>query len=334
MQAVAGFGFYSTCVSWDRTFANRATATASCDASIPIPVRWDPVTNPGGVKCSIAEQLVTQLGRDPKTGFARSPLDNVGVQYGLNALGAGQITAEQFVAINEGVGGLDFAGNLVAQRSEADPRALRAAYGDALVLNGGLGLATTPIIDQRTYLDASGFAGDIHTTEWSFVTRQRLIRQGTVANQVIVENSIRAIGQASIFELSAMDRWLTAIDADRSHRSLRAKVAADRPADLGDGCFLASGQRILEPLSFRGTGQCASLFPVFSDTRLVAGEPLTEDVLKCRLRPIDLSSYPVTFTAAQRARLSAAFPHGVCDYRRPGVGQVEPRGTWLDYGDD
>ncbi|HKF78193.1 MAG TPA: DUF6351 family protein [Candidatus Dormibacteraeota bacterium] len=334
MLAVSGFGSYHSCVSWDATFANRVTATGSCDSSIPVSVRWDPVTNPNGVKCSAAEQMVNQLGRDPRTGFARSPLDNVGVQYGLAALDAGQITPEQFVELNQGVGGYDFAGNLVARRSSADPIALHAAYADDLVLDGGLGLATTPIIDQRTYLDATtAAAADIHTTQWSFIIRQRLIEEGDVANQVIIENAIGTIGQASVYELSAMDRWLTAIDADRSSRPLGAKIGADRPADLGDGCFVSAAQRVLEPLSYRGTGQCASLFPAFADTRLVAGEALTENVLKCRLRPLDLASYPVTFTSDQAARLRATFPQGVCDYRRRGQGEVAPRGTWLSYGD-
>ncbi len=44
------------------------------------------------MKCSAAEQMVNQLGRDPRTGFARSPLDNVGVQYGLPALRRRAIT--------------------------------------------------------------------------------------------------------------------------------------------------------------------------------------------------------------------------------------------------
>jgi hypothetical protein len=331
MTAVAGFGFYSTCRSWDATFANRITATGSCDPAVPITARYDPVTNPGGVKCSAEEQLVNQLGRDPKTGFVRSALDNTGVQYGLAAVRSGAITPEQFVRLNESVGGYDVAGNPVPARSQADPLALEATYTDDLLMSGGLGLATTPIIDQRLDLDAAGFAGDIHTTEWSYVIRQRMIEHGTAAGQVIIENSPATIGQAAVYELSAMDRWLTAIDADSSGRSLQAKVAHDKPADLGDGCFLATGQRILEPLSYRGSGQCPSQFPVFSNPRLVAGQALDEKVMKCSLAPIDFSSYPAGFTPDLQARLRAAFPQGVCNYGRPGVGERAPRGTWLSY---
>ncbi|WP_425548644.1 DUF6351 family protein [Amycolatopsis ultiminotia] len=32
-------------------------------------------------------------------------------------------------------------------------------------------------------------------------------------------------------------------------------------------------------------------------------------------------------------RLRQVFPAGVCDYRRPGAGQNQRTGIWLDYGD-
>ncbi|MGH9116862.1 MAG: DUF6351 family protein [Acidimicrobiales bacterium] len=330
--AVSGFGSYHVCTSWDITFANRATATDSCDPAVPVAARWDPVTNPDGVKCAAIEQVANQLGRDPATGFVRSPLDNVGVQYGLAALEEGVIDAEQFVEINERIGGLDVVGDVVAARSVADPKALAAVYRTDLLNSGGLGLARTPVIDHRTYLDniPTGFA-DIHTAEWSYVMRERMIEQGTVANQVIIESSPLQTAAVNAYVLDAMDRWLTNIAADTSGGPFRARVARNRPADLGDGCYLADGTRILEPLSYGAPGRCASLYPVFSNTRLVAGEPLTRDVLKCALAPIDFGAYPVTFTAEQQARLTVAFPDGVCDYGRRGVRQRPPIGPWLTY---
>ena len=332
-RAVSGFVSYDSCVSWDATFANRITATDSCDPSIPVALRWDPVTNPNGVKCSAYEQNVNQLGRDPRTGFARSTLDNVGVQYGLQALRDNQISAQQFADLNAHIGGFDYVGRPVPQRTEADPRALDAAYRDDLVNSGGLGLAGTPVIDQRIDLDLAGFGNDIHTTEWSYVMRARMTAAGTGANQVIVENGLSTVANASVYELAAMDRWLTAIDADTSHRPLSAKVAADRPADVTDGCFQPDGTLVHERLSYGGSGTCAGLFPVASNTRLVAGEPLAMSSTKCALKPLNFADYPVSFTATQQAELRAAFPTGVCDYRRPGPGQHRPAGTWLTYGD-
>ncbi|WP_103355797.1 DUF6351 family protein [Amycolatopsis sp. CA-128772] len=333
-QAVAGFASYDSCISWDKTFASRATATGSCNAAIPVAARWDPVANPGGVKCNSNEQLVNQLGRDPETGFVRSTLDTTGVQYGLAALRAGTITAAQFADLNANIGGLDHTGTPVPQRIAADPKALEAVYADGILNAASQGLRETPIIDQRTDLDLAGFGNDIHTTEWSYVLRQRLLRaNGTAGNQIIIENHATPAeaAAASAYELDAMDRWLTAIDADRSHRSRQQKVLANRPGDLGDGCYLSAASRITEKLTYPASGQCGARYPVAANTRLVAGERLTLDVLKCRLKPLDFRDYPVTFTAADRQRLRAAFPGGVCDYSRPGVGQRAPIGTWLSY---
>ncbi len=66
---------------------------------------------------------------------------------------------------------------------------------------------------------------------------------------------------------------------------------------------------------------------------MVAGESLTMTALKCNLKPLNLSAYPVTFTAAEQQELRQAFPSGVCDYARPGVGFREPIAPWLSYGD-
>lgn len=331
-EAIAGFRSYDTCRSWDAMFASRITATDSCDPSIPVALRWDPVTNPTGVRCSAAEQYVNQLGRNPHTGFARSVLDNVGIQYGLQALRDGQIDAQQFADLNAGVGGFNFTGKPVPQRSQADPKALATAYRDDLDNSGGQGLADTPVIDQRIDLDLAGFGKDIHTTDWSYVMRARMTAAGTVADQVIIEDGVATVAQASVYELAAMDQWLTAIDADHSHRSLSAKVDTDRPGAVTDGCFADDGTLIHQPLSYAGTGTCATLFPVASNTRLVSGEPLSMSVLKCSLEPLRFADYPVSFSNAQKAELRAAFPTGVCDYNRRGVGQQRPAGVWLNYG--
>lgn len=327
-KAVAGFNDYTTCTSWELTFANRATATGSCNAAIPVSARWDPVTNPDGVRCDSNEQLVNQFGSNPDTGFARSPLDSVGIQYGLAALKSGQITPAQFASLNASIGGLDYTGQPVPQRTEADPKALTAAYRDDLLNSASAGLSETPIIDQRTDLDFAGLGNDIHTTEWSFAMRQRLLdANGTAANQVIIENQVADAAAASAYELDAMDRWLTAIEADHSGRGQAHKVVADRPRDLGDGCYLA-GQRVQAPLD---RGQCAARYPVAGNTRTVAGESIATDVLKCRLMPLNFRDYPVTFTDAEKQQLRAAFPDGVCDYSKPGVGYRKPAGTWLNY---
>ena len=60
--------------------------------------------------------------------------------------------------------------------------------------------------------------------------------------------------------------------------------------------------------------------------RQVAGGALTEDILKCQLKPLNAAEYlPATFTAQQLVRLYNTFPDGVCDWNKPGVGQQPPR---------
>jgi len=333
-RAVSGYVAYSTCVSWGQTFLNRATATGSCDAAIPRDWIWDPETNPDGIRCGAAEQWVNQLGRDPRTGFVRSTLDNTGVQYGLAALNAGQITPAQFAALNAGVGGYDHTGAAIPTRTVADPRALSAAYGADLVNSAGLGLRTTPIIDQRTYLDLVSPLADIHTAEMSYIVRDRLIKaNGTAANQVIIETAPdpAQAGVAAAYELDAMDRWLSAVGDDTSRRDRAAKVVANKPSDLGDGCYVSPTERIVEPLTYPASGRCGALYPIAANPRLVAGSDLSVNTLKCRTKPIDFGDYRAQFTKDEKALLRKAFPNGVCDYSRTGVGERPPRGAWLDY---
>ncbi len=335
--AVSGYNDYTTCQSWDATFANRSTATGSCNpAIIPPAQQWSP-TNPTGTICNSDEQIVNQLGVDPAPGFPNSPLDNVGVQYGLAALDSGAITPAQFAALNAGIGGMNFAGVEVPQRTEASTTALRAVYADDLVNSASLGLRTTPVIDQRLDLDFLGFGNDIHTTDWSFIIRARMLAaNGTDGNQVIIENMATGaeINAADTYELAAMDAWLTNIENDHSHHSAQQKVLGDKPAGLTDGCFLSATNLVHQTLTDPGTGQCGTTYPVASNPRLVAGEPLTMPALKCSLKPLNFGDYPVTFTAAEQAELRQAFPTGVCDYNRPGVGVQAPIASWLSYGDN
>ena len=61
---------------------------------------------------------------------------------------------------------------------------------------------------------------------------------------------------------------------------------------------------------------------------MVAGGPPSNDVLKCQLKPIDWKDYAVTFTDAQKSRLAAIFPSGVCNFAVKGVEQQSLAGPW------
>lgn len=328
-MAVMGFRAPTTCPAWDAAFANVVVASSGCDGALPAALRYNAVTNPTGARCTLWDNAVNVFGRDPQTGFARRTLDNVGVQYGLDALKAGTITLDQFLTLNERIGGYDDDGNVRAQRAVADPEALATAYRTGRVTQGRGGLPQVPILDVRSYTDT---AVDIHTYIHSYIVRERLRQaNGTAANQVMWRTA--GGGNAPMLEAArdTMAAWLDAIAADGSDRPLSEKVIADKPAPAVDGCWTTAGQRIDDPAEIGATGPCTQLFPPGSTPRLKAGQPLDSLALKCALKPVDPAEYGAP-TAEQLARLQAAFPNGVCDYSKPGVGQQPLAGTWQTYG--
>jgi len=327
--AVAGWSTWQHCItnqSWNAGYIPNApsTAAAGCDPALPRELIYDPITNPGGTRCTWHDDMVNVFGRDPRTGFARRSLDNVGVQYGLVAFNAGQISAEQFLDLNEHIGGYDVDGNIVPAREVADPKALRIAYRTGRMDSGSGGLTSVPIIDFRPYLDASG---NVHDAVRSYITRARLIAaNGHADNQVILIASATADFTALATEaLGQMEQWLANIANDSSDVSAAKKVERNRPTGLVDACYTTSGQKITDQ------AVCRQLYPLHGNPRLAAGEPLRENVLKCRLKPADPREYAQPLTADQVQRLRTIFPNGVCDYSRRGVGQQLVQGTWLSY---
>ena len=102
-----------------------------------------------GSSTSCGRSSASRSRRTPRTARARRATDNVGVQYGLKALQAGQITPEQFVDLNSKVGGIDIDGNFTPERKAADPAALEIMYSTGR-MNDGSGVANLPEIDDRT----------------------------------------------------------------------------------------------------------------------------------------------------------------------------------------
>ncbi len=301
--------------------------TGNFPAGFPPELRYDPVSNPTGARATIFDHTINVYGKYPDTGFARRPLDNVGVQYGLKALNDGIISVDQFLDLNEKIGGVDIDFKNIPQRTVADLGATRRLYQSGRILNGGGGLATTPIITSPGYGDNSP-TGNIHLKFWSFSLRERLIREnGHADNQVIL-----GPGTVTDDRFDQMDRWLTAILSDTSALPKAEKVVKNKPADLVDACWNSSGVKIIEPQTAFGPGQCNTLYPTCMDPAMVAGAPLVRDIVKCHLKPIDLSDYKVTFSSTQMARLQAIFHQGVCDYSEAGVQQHRLRGTWLSFG--
>jgi hypothetical protein len=334
--AASGLPNYDS-LSVQGTRPDRISPRGVCDESIPKPLLYDPATNPHGARCTIYDHTINVYGADPRTGFARRFLDNVGVQYGLQALNAGAIGSQQFLDLNEKIGGVDIDANFIPTRTVGDPRALRIAYESGRILSGGGGLAAMPIIDYRGYADFA--KGDPHMRFYSFSTRERLIKaNGQANNQVMLLEDGATYGLFSTKSpvlrdaLLQMDRWLTSLGRDVSAETKAMKVVHSRPAELVEGCYDRSGRKIVEILTYGTNSTCNELYPPHASPYLVAGMPLANDVVKCQLKPVDASAYGNRLTAAQLERLRRIFPEGVCDYARPGVEQRPLRGTWLSFG--
>jgi hypothetical protein len=319
-----------TCSAWDRAFIDIIVAANARGCGIDESLVYHPVTNPTGARCTMWDTNVATYGRDPITGFARRSLDNVGVQYGLEALNRGAISTTEFLDLNQQIGGYDNDGVRRAERTVADLESVRLSYAAGRLNIGSGGLGDVPILHYRAYLDP---AGDIHDRFRDFVVRERLRKaNGHFDNQVIwiYPNGVAGLA-ASVSEraVDTMSAWLDAIKKDTSRAPAREKVRRAKPTAAIDGCWDASGARIDEPATFDGTGRCNTLFPNHKNPRLVAGAPLTDDVLKCQLKPIDHRDYRVAFTASEQARLQTIFPAGVCDFSKPGINQVPLAGTYL-----
>ncbi len=305
----------------------RINPTGLCPAQMPKSQMYDPATNRSGARCDVFDHAISVYGRDPETGFARRPIDNIGVQYGLEALNSGKITTEQFINLNQDIGGYDNDGNFESNRSVADPLALRAAYQTGRVTNGHDGLGQLPIIDVRPYRDMLP-EGDVHLKFHSFSLRERLLKaNGTFDNDVLLVGPLSLTGQMGDYALVKMDEWLTNLGKDTSADPVMKRILRAKPADLMDSCYTETSERIVEPQTATG-GKCNQLYPTYRSPRMIAGGPASNDILKCQLAPLDFSKYKVTFTDAEKSQLRTIYPTGVCDWSKAGVEQSPETGTW------
>ncbi len=333
---VEGHLSHANAVAADEGFFKAATdPTHPCDG-VSDAQRYHPQTNPGGARCGLMDYMINVLGpRPPEVwspmeqaagyGFGGYFADNAGIQYGLNALRAGKITPAQFVDLNVKIGGLDIDFQPQADRLLADHPALANAYrsGGVNVTNN---LNSVPIINFTG--PDPGVAHDVVHAWW---TRWRLEREhGHHDNHVMWGGPTPLIGDLNYvyLGLTAMDRWLAAIEQDSSALPLAQKIVANKPADIHDQCSDGAGHAVLDTV-------CPELIQFrFETPRVVAGDVKEADTMKCVLKPLsrDDDYGLVPFTDAQWAQLEAAFPDGVCDYSQPAVDRQGTR-PWQTYQD-
>jgi len=346
-------GNYARTLVIDNTTGALATlAESRNNCLLPAALVYDPVTNPNGTRCGDPDLSAavwgTTAGIPAGSTRARQTGDNVGIQYGLKAVLAGAITPEEFVTLNEKIGGFDADSNRSAARTNADLAALDIAYRAGIV-SSGANLGKLPIIDSRGFDEAPPPIGavGIHYIWRSFAERARIDAEnhGDHGNQVmwrygtgLLPGTPAQIAAVTVKSLLTMDSWLSnlnvsapkdTVNSVRTHR----QVVAAKPAAAVDFCFLRADPNFTTPVFDMAV--CDADFPQAdglgrmakrSSPRQVAGGPLAENILKCRLMPLNPVDYaPVTFSSAQWTRLQAVFADGVCDWSERGAGQRRAR---------
>ncbi len=273
------------------------------------------------VKWTHWDDLKNIYGVD-ENGYAPSTWDNVGVQYGLQALVDGGISLDRFLDINARIGGWKkpyemvpegypfsfwneiqylvgpepswqdfdpwsirnstFSMTGVAPRTTGDIEAMHAAYESGQVFIGRLDV---PTLDIRDYLDP---VLNMHHAQQSFATRKRIIDyQGDAANQVIWMIDPLSSIDISNAAIDMMDNWLTNIKSNPD-----AGVAGNKPSGAVDKCIDADrtvyeGSGVWDGIiDDKPEGSCTKTFHMYSTSRIVAGGDIKGDIFKCYTIPV------------------------------------------------
>ena len=117
-------------------------------------------------------------------------------------------------------------------------------------------------------------------------------------------------------------------------RASRARRGGQQAAARGRPLLRHGRQPRSRPATTSGTasstprspGACTALFPLFSNSRRVAGGPTEGGIFKCGLQSVDAAISAGVYGSwvpsdAEHARLQAIFPEGVCDWSLGDVGR-------------
>jgi hypothetical protein len=207
-----------------------------------------------------------------------------------------------------------------AARIQGSDIAIQRAYTDG-------GVDTASNLNDVAIIDLRGpDEGSFHDVYRTYAMRDRLLQNfGTAANQVLWQGPVPLLGDTTFADASvyAMDSWLAKVNADHRNIALSKKIIQDKPDTVADRCTNGAGTDV-------PAETCTETVVAYGTPRFGADEPKTDDILKCQLKPLERSSYSVTFTDAQWKVLQQAFPTGVCDYSKPSIGQG-PTVPWRTY---
>lgn len=250
----------------------------------------------------------------------------------------GTITVDQFLDLNEQVGGYDNNANFTPTRSAADLDVVERTYQSGLTLGANGALGTIPIFDTSGLYDEDAL---YHYQWFHFAVRERLEQAfGDTSNHVMWRGGAplsalsggetpeeRAVaGAVAAQSWDTFVAWMDSYTADTSSATQRDKVIANKPAMATDGCFtLSLDPTFIEEPQTRNhepDTRCNAIWASWSAPRLEAGGPLAANVLKCEVMPLDREDYEVAFTDDQWQRMHGVFPNGACDWSVHGTNQT------------
>ena len=296
-------------------------------------------------------------------GFGKRFWDNQGVQYGLQSLQNDNISIKEFLGLNKYIGGWKSPVNMenerfwhisgddslkrlslwgqhnmthngdktLAKRSEGSDGAIDAAYSSGLVY---LGLSDLPIIDMRHYLDHKL---DMHHSLSSFTSRKRIQNaMGHSDHQLIwMMEKDDSLSRRDLVRslpindaLLVLDQWLINL---KEHPE--KGVVGNRPVAASDRCYdtdlnvIDSGESTWDgSWNEKTPGLCQKRFPHFSHSRLMAGDNIYTDTLKCQRIPVAKALrqgvYGEVDMRPYKKELERIFPSGVCQFNKQPNKQV------------
>jgi hypothetical protein len=207
-----------------------------------------------------------------------------------------------------------------APRTAGSIKAIQAAYRSGQIFLGNIYL---PVIDLRHYMDDEL---NMHHSFTSFSARARmLMAQNHADNQTIWQTKKPHTLVPEAFQ--TIDRWMQNI----KHNPDKT-VVENKPAEAIDNCYNSKGELIAKSNDVwdgawnnKEDGTCTKTYPPYKTSRMVAGENISGDIIKCQLQSIKQAIekgvyLPIDMTEHQN-RLEHIFPEGVCDYSKPDAGR-------------
>ena len=229
------------------------------------------------------------------------------------------------------VGGLDINADPTQDRIQGDPESIANVYRTGLVNEANH-------LDEVAIINHGGpDPGIAHDYAHAFWTEERLQRdQGHTDNRVMWFGETPLIGDVrwATEAFLAMDRWLSAVEADQRAVPLSTKIVEDRPEDITDRCENVPGVNMLTLPGGDVVCEQPTLQTRLSTPREVAGDDVANDRVACRaaaarpggVRPARADRRAVRDFAAglPRRRATGASPTGagpgrdLADLRRRG----------------